>query len=89
MRNEHVWRETTAEGEKREIKAVKFGGKWRLQAKLKGDAAWTYYDQPSLADLEALHDLIFRKYQRRRATYEDVQAIEKMIADREPKQGEM
>ena len=82
MPNEHVWRETTAEGEKGEIKAVKFGGKWRLQSKVKGDAAWTYHDQPADTDLAALHDLIFRKYQRRRATYEDVKAIEQMIADR-------
>jgi hypothetical protein len=80
MPNEHVWRETTAEGDKREVKAVKFGGKWRLQSKIKGDAAWTYHDSPSHADLAALHDLIFRKYQRRRATYEDIQAIEQMIA---------
>ena len=79
MPNEHVWRETTAEGEKREVKAVKFGGRWRLQSKLKGDAAWTYHDEPGLSDLETLRDLIFRKYQRRRATYEDFKTIEEMI----------
>jgi hypothetical protein len=84
MRNEHVWRETTEDGDKREVKAVKFGGAWRLQSKLKTDARWTYHDDPSVADLEALHDLIFRKYQRRRATYEDVKTIEKMLADRRP-----
>jgi hypothetical protein len=78
MRNEHVWRESTEEGQ-REVKAVKFGGKWRLQSKLKGDAVWAYHDLPALADLETLRELLFRKYQRRRATYDDVLAIEKMI----------
>ncbi len=81
---EHVWRETTPEGDKREVRAVKFAARWRLQSKLKGEAAWTYHDPPSLADLETLRDLIFRKYQRRRATYEDVTTIEKMIADLSP-----
>ena len=81
MRNEHVWQETTEEG-RREVRAVKFAARWRLQSKLKGDVAWTYHDPPAVADLETLRDLIFRKYQRRRATYEDVLTIERMIADR-------
>ena len=32
-------------------------------------------------DLETLRDLIFRKYQRRRAPYEDVQTIDRMISE--------
>jgi hypothetical protein len=82
MRNEHVWKESTEAGQ-REIKAVKFGGKWRLQSKIKGDAVWAYHDTPELADLETLRDLLFRKYQRRRASYDDVQAIERMIEAQE------
>ena len=78
---EHVWRETTEEGEKREVRGVKFAGKWKIQSKLKDDPDWTYHDKPDLADLEALRDLIFRKYQRRRASYEDVQAIDRMISE--------
>ena len=78
---EHVWRETTEEGEKREVRGVKFAGRWRIQSKLKGDANWTYHDKPALTDLETLRDLVFRKYQRRRASHEDVQAIERMISE--------
>ncbi len=78
---EHVWRETTEDGEKREVRGVKFAGKWKIQSKLKDDTDWTYHDKPALADLEALRDLIFRKYQRRRASYEDVQAIDKMLSE--------
>ncbi len=81
MPNEHVWRETTDQGEKREVRATKFAGKWKLQSKLKGDPGWTYHDQPSPADLGALRDLIFRKYQRKRASYEDLQSVERMIVE--------
>ena len=82
MHNIHVWKETTQEGEKREVRAVKFGGAWRIQSKLKADAGWTYHEPPLLADLVELHDVLFRKYQRRRAAYEDVVLIEKMICGR-------
>ena len=82
MPNEHTWRETTAEGDKREVRAVKFAGKWKLQSKLRDDPGWTYHDKPARPDLEALRDLIFRKYQRRRAAYEDVQTIDRMLAER-------
>ena len=80
MPNEHVWRETTGEDEKREVRATKFARQWRLQSKLKGDLQWTYHDKPTRADLETLRDLIFRKYQRRRASYDDLQSIDEMIS---------
>lgn len=83
MHNQHIWKETTADGEKREVRALKFGGVWRIQAKLKHEDAWTYYDTPLLEDLKELRDVLFRKYQRRRAAYEDVVLLDKMIAERE------
>ena len=81
MPNEHTWRETTPAGEKREVRATKFAGKWKLQSKLKDDPGWTYHDPPDPADLDTLRDLIFRKYQRKRASYEDLQSIERMIIE--------
>lgn len=82
MRNLHVWKAKTAEGEKREVRAEKFGKKWRLQAKLKHDEKWTYYDEPLMEDLIELRDVLFRKYQRKHLAYEDLEAVEKMITDR-------
>ncbi len=81
MHNEHVWRETTAEGDKREVRAVKFAGQWKIQSKLRADPGWTYHDKPSNEDLAALRDLIFRKYQRRRASYDDLQAVDRLITE--------
>ena len=82
MHNRHVWTERTGEGEKREVRAIKFGGVWRIQSKLASAEEWTYHDPALLEDLIELRDLLFRKYQRRRAAFEDVTIIEKMITAR-------
>jgi hypothetical protein len=81
MRSQHIWTERDEQGSKREVRATRFGGKWRLQSKTAGDLDWTYYERPLLADLLALKDVLFRKYQRRRASSEDVASVEKLIAD--------
>jgi len=81
MRSQHIWTEKDDEGRKREVRATKFGGKWRLQAKTAGEANWTYYDRPLLDDLLKLKEIIDRKYQRRRASADDVAAVDKLITD--------
>jgi hypothetical protein len=82
MRNLHTWKTTNDDGEKREVRAEKFGKRWRLQAKIKGEENWTYYDDPLLADLLELRDVLWRKYQRKHLSWEDIEAIDKMIVDR-------
>ena len=82
MRSQHIWKERDAEGRKREVRATKFGGAWRFQAKYADELEWTYYDRPLLDDLQALKDVVFRKYQRRRASAEDVASIEKLLSQR-------
>ena len=81
MRSQHIWTERDEHGSKREVRATKFGGVWRLQAKTAGELDWTYYDPPLLEDLLALKEILARKYQRRRASSEDVATVEKLIAD--------
>jgi hypothetical protein len=66
-------------GRKREVRATKFGGVWRFQAKTAGDLDWTYYQRPLLEDLLTLKEILVRKYQRRRASAEDVASVEKLI----------
>ena len=83
MPSQHIWTEKDDEGRKREVRATKFGGVWRLQDKSKDDTEWTYYDVPLLEDLLALKDVVFRKYQRRRASAEDVAAVEKLIKEQQ------
>ena len=79
MPSQHVWTEKDDEGRKREIRVSKFGGVWRFQAKGADEPAWTYYDRPLPTDLRTFRDLIFRKYQRRRASAEDVASIDELI----------
>ena len=80
MRSQHIWTERDEHGSKREVRATRFGGRWRLQAKTAGDIYWTHYERPLLDDLLALKEILVRKYQRRRASNEDVASVEKLIA---------
>lgn len=82
MRNVHVWKTVGEDGEKREARAERFGGKWRFQAKRRSEAVWTYYDSPSVEDLEALRDILWRKYQRKRLPWDDVEDLDRMLEER-------
>ena len=79
MRSQHIWTDRNPDGERREVRATKFGGAWRFQAKTAGDLEWTYYERPLLEDLLALKEILTRKYQRRRASIEDVASLDKLI----------
>ena len=81
MRSQHIWTERDEHGSKREVRATRFGGMWRLQAKTAGDLDWTYYERPLLEDLLALKEILMRKYQRRRASSKDLASVEKLIVD--------
>ena len=80
MRSQHIWTYRNQDATKREVRATKFGGAWRFQAKTAGDLEWTYYERPLLEDLLALKEILVRKYQRRRASREDLESIDKLIA---------
>ena len=82
MRNLHTWKTITEDGDKREVRAEKFGKRWRLQAKLKQEENWTYYEDPLLSDLLELRDVLWRKYQRKHLSWEDIAAIDKLIVER-------
>jgi len=86
MPSQHIWTDRNQDGRKREVRATKFGGAWRFQAKMAGDLDWTYYDRPSLEDLLTLKEILVRKYQRRRASVEDVVSIEKLIQEQRSNQ---
>ena len=84
MRSQHIWTEKDEDGRKREVRVTKFGWNWKFQAKFADEERWTYYDRPLHADLVEARDVIFRKYQRRRASAEDVAALDKMLREYGP-----
>jgi hypothetical protein len=81
MPSQHIWTERDRHGKKREVRATKFGGAWRFQSKIAGETEWTYYDSPPLQDLRSLKEIVARKYQRRRASFEDVASVDKLIEE--------
>ena len=80
MRSQHI-RKRNERGSKREVRATKFGGVWRFQAKTAGDVDWIYYERPLLEDLLALKEILVRKYQRRRASSDDLASVDKLIEE--------
>jgi hypothetical protein len=84
MRNIHIWQSTTPEGEKREVRAERFGGRWKFQSKARSEAQWSYYEVAPLEELETLRDIVWRKYQRKRLPWDDVASLDRMIEERRP-----
>ena len=82
MPSQHIWTEKDRDGRKREVRATKFGGVWRLQSKIIGETDWTYYDVPLFEDLLVLKQIVERKYRRRRASAEDLASVEELISER-------
>jgi hypothetical protein len=82
MPSQHIWTEKDRDGRKREVRATKFGGVWRFQSKIAGEADWAYYDIPPLDDLLTLKQIVERKYRRRRASAEDMASVEELISER-------
>ena len=81
MRSQHIWTDRNEDGKRREVRATKFGGAWRFQAKAADDLDWIYYERPLREDLFALKEILVRKYQRRRVSAEDVASVEKLIQE--------
>lgn len=80
MHNRHAWNETTADGAKRYIEARKFGGHWSLRSKLGRSGEWRRHEPPLVGDLETLRGILANKYQRRRASHDDIRSVERLLA---------
>jgi hypothetical protein len=80
MHNRHAWVHKTDEGVRREVRVIKHGGEWRFQSRRADEQAWVYYRDPLPADLEEFRDVLFRKYQRRRAAYQDAVWADRQLA---------
>jgi hypothetical protein len=81
MPSQHIWTDKDESGRKREVRATKFGGKWRLQSKASDESGWTYHDPPLMDDLLELKQIIARKYRRRRASADDVASVDTLISE--------
>ena len=75
----HEWRVTTPEGEKRYNRATFHAGRWIFETTLKTDPEWYPVESPDRDFLEALLDIVERKYQRKRLPHEHVLWVQSMI----------
>ncbi|CAN5236658.1 hypothetical protein BH23VER1_BH23VER1_01610 [soil metagenome] len=86
----HEWRDRFEDGTARRVRATHHGGRWAIHeqailARSMGDqdsrAKWRALEPVPLRDLQELRDLLWRKYQRRRATFAEIEAVDAMIGD--------
>ncbi len=74
----HEWKERTEDGPRLFI-ASHHGAEWNLRSKLKSEEEWTYHDPIELEHWVALRDILWRKYQRKRLPFSQIEQIDKTI----------
>jgi hypothetical protein len=85
---QHEWRERTEDGNVKYMRAQHFGSEWKLQSTLKTDSEWHVHDPITLEEWRMIRDVLFRKYQRRRGAWKEVEIIDKTIEDMETAEAE-
>ena len=80
MRKKEVgWRDVNEDGDKIEVMAVRDGHGYHFRYMLIKDEEWVDIPKPTLELLEKLHEIMDLRYRRRRASFKEIQIIEKMI----------
>ena len=79
----HEWRERSEDGNVRYLRAEHFGSEWKLFSTLKTDPEWYEHSPITLEEWRMIRDVLFRKYQRRRGQWKEVESIDKRIEDME------
>lgn len=78
----HEWKEDTEEGI-RLYKAVYFAKEWRFATGMKGTrrdpVEWVDFEKATPELLEALREVLFRKYQRKRCPWKFIEGIDKQL----------
>ena len=78
----HEWRERAEDRSKRYVRAHWDSREWRfsvLLSEYEGD--WVPIEKPNLENWEALRDVLWRKYQRKRLPFKHLESVDKMIAE--------
>jgi hypothetical protein len=77
----HEWRSRDEEGVVHIIRAEWDSRQWHFRVTTKKDPEWHDVPQPTLEQYEALRDVLFRKYQRKRNSWSFVEDLDKLIAE--------
>ena len=77
----HEWRDRDEENRVRIVRAEWDGRQWNFRVTLKTEPDWHVIEKPTLDMLEALRDVLWRKYQRRRVPFKFVQRVDAILED--------
>ena len=77
---QHEWHERTPEG-KRYNRASYHASRWTFETTLEKEEHWHAIEEPDQEYLEALRDILFRKYQRKRLPHRLLAEIDSKLED--------
>jgi hypothetical protein len=75
----HEWRERNEEGRVRIVRAGWDGRRWNFTDTFKDAPDWNTLTNPPLEDYEALRDVLWRKYQRKRLPWRFIEDLDKFL----------
>jgi hypothetical protein len=75
----HEWHENRPEGGKRYFRGYYNGRDWRFATTTPEDVDWPDLEKPDLGVWEALRDVLFRKYQRKRLNFRLLDSVDKIL----------
>lgn len=78
------WKQKTAEGERREVYAKHFGGRWMFYQRERRYDQWQTMEKPPLDDWLELLDAVRRRVARRLLRPEETQHVLKALLERYP-----
>ena len=84
----HEWRERQEDGRVRIVKAAWDARVWNFTETYKDLPDWTELPNPSIADYEALRDVLFRKHQRNRVPLRFLEHVDAVLATMRSQAGE-
>ena len=79
---QHEWRERAPDGTKYYVRSHWDSRQWRftvLKSEYEGD--WEPIEKPTMENWEALRDLLWRKYQRKKLPFKYLELVDKILAD--------
>ncbi len=77
----HEWRERTEDGRVQWVKAGWDARQWNFSITTKDDPEWHEVPKPTLEMLEALRDVLWRKYQRKRLSWKFVEDLDALLEE--------
>jgi hypothetical protein len=82
MRRDINWKTKRDDGSKYEVRITWFSGKFKFQFREAGSDSWDYERVPERQDLEDLVENISRRYQRRAATFKELEEAKRLLEEK-------